>query len=377
MTWSFRITRIAGIDIKIHVTFFLILGLGAYQWGRTFGVTGAVFGAVLMATLFFCVVLHELGHSLVAKALSIPVREIILLPLGGLAIMSRNPDRPLHEVFIAVAGPLVNLVLAVGLFLLTGSALSQDGLSGRSLMDGSLPEPSLATLLLWLFQANVVLALFNMIPAFPMDGGRVLRGLLGLFLSGARATRIATAVGQVLAVGMGLLGVLTGHFILVLIAVFVFLAAGSESVMTQAKSVLNSLLVGDAYNKHALTLGPADRVSTVVDYLLTSSQPDFAVVHGGRLLGLVSRDDVLKALAHEPEDVYVSSVMQREVVKIDEATPLDQVLQVMNEAGARVVAVFRGENFLGLVSREDLSEAMTVVSFVRRQQKARLTASRS
>lgn len=377
MTWSFRITRIAGIDIKIHVTFFLILGLGAYQWGRPFGVTGAVFGAVLMAALFFCVVLHELGHSLVAKALSIPVREIILLPLGGLAIMSRNPDRPLHEVLIAVAGPLVNLVLAVGLFLLTGSALSQDGLSGRSLMDGSLPEPGLATLLLWLFQANVVLALFNMIPAFPMDGGRVLRGLLGLFLSGARATRIATAVGQVLAVGMGLLGVLTGHFILVLIAVFVFLAAGSESVMTQAKSVLNSLLVGDAYNKHALTLGPADRVSTVVDYLLTSYQPDFAVVHGGRLLGLVSRDDVLKALAHEPEDVYVSSVMQREVVKIDEATPLDQVLQVMNEAGARVVAVFRGESFLGLVSREDLSEAMTVVSFVRRQQKARLTASRT
>lgn len=343
MAWSFRIARIAGIDIKIHLTFFLILGLGAYQWGRPFGAPGAFFGALLMATLFACVVLHELGHSLVAKALSIPVREIVLLPLGGVAIMGRNPDRPVHEVLIAVAGPLVNVFLALGLFFLTGSSLEPNSLAGRAFTEGSLPEPGAATLLLWLFQANVVLALFNMIPAFPMDGGRILRGVLGMFIGRARATRIATSVGQMLAVAMGLLGVLTGHIILVLIAVFVFLAAGSESVMTQAKSVLNSLLVGDAYNKHALTLGPADRVSTVVDYLLTSYQPDFAVVHGGRLLGVVSRDDVLKALASEPEDVYVSSVMQREVVRVSDATPLDQVLQVMNEKGVRLVAVFRDE----------------------------------
>jgi Zn-dependent protease len=322
-------------------------------------------------------VLHELGHSLVAKALAIPVREIVLLPLGGLAIMSRNPDRPVHEVLIAVAGPLVNVALALGLFLLTGPALHRSALDGRGLMAGALPEPGLTTLLLWLFQANVVLALFNLIPAFPMDGGRILRGVLGLFLGVSRATRIATVVGQILAVAMGLLGVFTGHFILVLIAVFVFLAAGSESVMTQAKSVLNSLLVGDAYNKYALTLGPADRVSTVVDYLLTSYQPDFAVVHGGRMLGVVSRNDVLKALAGGPDDVYVSSVMQRDIVTVDAATPLDVVLQTMGERGVPLVAVYRGDTFLGLVSREDLSEAMTVVSFVRRQQAARSAAARS
>lgn len=377
MSWSFRIARIAGISIKVHVTFFLILALGAVQWGRPHGAPGAAFGVVLMTTLFLCVVLHELGHSLVAQALAIPVREIVLLPLGGLAIMSRNPDRPLHEVLVAVAGPLVNVALAVALFLLTGPALHRSALDGSALMTGTLPEPGLATLLLWLFQANVVLALFNLVPAFPMDGGRILRGVLGMVLGVSRATRIATAVGQVLAVGMGLLGVLTGHFILVLIAVFVFLAAGSESVMTQAKSVLNSLLVGDAYNKHALTLGPADRVSTVVDYLLTSYQPDFAVVHGGRMLGVVSRNDVLKALSSGPDDAYVSSVMQRDVVKVDAATPLDEVLQIMGERGSPLVAVFRGDAFLGLVNRDDLSEAMTVVSFLRRQQAARLAAARS
>jgi Zn-dependent protease len=310
MGWSFRIARVFSIDIKLHATFPLILVLGAVQWGSRYGAEGALFGAVLMALLFLCVTLHELGHSVVAQAFKIPVREIVLLPLGGVAMLGRNPDKPLHELLIAAAGPVVNVVLAAGLLLGTGFTAGLGGLDPQGLVAGREATPSLATAVVWLLEANVMLVLFNLIPAFPLDGGRMLRSVLAMVTTYPRATRIAAAIGQALAFVLGVLGVAGGNFLLVLVAVFIFLGAGYESVAAQAKAVLNTLRVGDAYNKHALTLVPGDRVSRVVDYLLTSYQPDFAVLHGGRLLGIVTRDDVLRALAASPEDAYVTGVAE-------------------------------------------------------------------
>ena len=374
MSWAARIARIAGIDIKVHVTFLIILVLGGLQWSADYGAVGFAFGAALMVALFTCVVLHELGHSLVAKAYGIGVREIVLLPIGGVALLGSLPDKPRQELAIAAAGPAVNVVIAAALWVVAGLGPELGVLDGHGLVEGVVPPPSVGTFLTWLLIANVTLVVFNLIPAFPLDGGRMLRAVLAMATDYAKATRIAAAIGQAAAIGLGILGVLTGNFILALIAVFIFFGAGMESFQAQARTVFHTLRVGDAYNKYALTLSPGDRVSTVVDYILTSYQPDFAVVLGDRLLGVVTRKDVMQTLATRPDDPYVAEIMNREVVRVDAADALDAVQQRMGSKGVRLVAVFSGDRYLGLVSREDLSEALQVLLFQRRQRAAGTTA---
>jgi len=368
MSWAFRIARVSDIDIKVHITFLLILALGGMQWGQTYGGAGFVFGVLLMLALFACVTLHELGHSLAAQRFDVPVREIVLLPIGGVAMLGKLPERPIQELIIAAAGPAVNVVIAALLALFVAPSFTT--LDGHGLVGGAMQQPSLTTFLLWLLVANITLVAFNLIPAFPLDGGRMLRAFLAMFTDYARATRIAATIGQGFAVLLGILGVLSGNFILALIAVFIFFGAGMESFQARAKTVLDTLRVGDAYNKHALELVPGDRISRVVDFILTSDQPDFAVVLGGNLHGVVTRDDVLKTLAKRTDDPYVAEVMQRTVVRVDAAESLEQVQEKMRQENARLVAVYSGERYLGLVSAEDLREALSVLFFLRRQQSA-------
>jgi Zn-dependent protease/CBS domain-containing protein len=372
MKSSFRVAQIAGIEIKVHVTFVLILILGAVQWGGPYGARGAVFGALLMAVLFMCVVLHELGHSLVAQRFGLPVKEIVLLPIGGVSRMEKNPEKPLHELLISAAGPLVNVAIAALLFA-TGAARPLLSLDGNALVKPPM-TPSFETAMLWLFSANLALAVFNLIPAFPMDGGRILRALLAVFLGFSRATQIASSVGQFIAMALGLFGVLSGNLLLAFVALFVFLGAGQERTEEQARTVLHTLKVGDAYNKNAITLAPGDTVRRVVDHLLTSHQPDFAVLQGTQLLGIVTRQDVLKSLATESDDVYVAGMMNREPLKVDAALPLDEVRTRMAGKGVRVAAVYRGETYLGLVSQEDIAEAFLIVTFAKAQEARRAAA---
>jgi Zn-dependent protease/predicted transcriptional regulator len=373
MNWSYRLLTVAGIPIRVHVTFLLILLLGAYQWYGMVGTLGAAaFGATLMALLFVCVILHELGHSLVARAFQVPVREIILLPLGGVALMSKNPQKPVHELLIAIAGPLVNVLLAAFLLALLGLRAGPMLLSQRGLLPGGLGDtPSVHTALMWLFAANVSLFVFNLIPAFPLDGGRALRAVLAMFLGYRQGTRVAASLGQILAALLGVVGVLTGNFVLTLVAVFIFFGAGQETAQAEAKTVLDTLRVGDAYNKHALTLAVGDRMSRVVDFLLTSYQPDFAVLQGRSPIGIVTRNDVLAALAADSEDAFVTEVMRREFPRVDAAQTLESVHRALREAGARVAAVYDGANYLGLVGVDDIAEALAVQTFVQRQKARR------
>jgi Zn-dependent protease len=373
MNWSFRVLDIAGIPIRIHVTFFLILFLGAYQWfGMTGTWNGALFGLALMVLLFVCVTLHELGHSLVARVFGIPVRQITLLPLGGIAQITKNPEKPLHELLIAVAGPLVNVGIALLLLVALGFSIAPTLLTGHGLLPAELGQaPSLNTALFWLLAANVSLVVFNLIPAFPLDGGRILRALIAMFTGFPKATRIAAAIGQLIAVMLGLYGVINGNFILALVAVFIFFGAGQETAEAEAKTVLDTLRVGDAYNKYALTLAIGDRVSRVVDYILTSYQPDFAVLQGRGLIGIVTRNDVLTALASTPGDTFVTEIMQREFLKVEASKSLDEVRQTMVEQDRRIAAVYDGANYLGLVSLEDIAEAFAVQTFVQRQKQTR------
>ena len=373
MNWSFRVLDVAGIPIRIHGTFFLILFLGAYQWGSMTGtLTGAVFGIALMVLLFVCVTLHELGHSLVAKVFGIPVRQIVLLPLGGIAQITKNPEKPLHELLIAIAGPLVNVVIAILLLAALGFSAAPQMLTGHGLLPDEMSNtPSLTTLLSWLLMANVSLAIFNLIPAFPLDGGRVFRALIAMFTGYPRATRLASATGQLIAIILGIYGVLNSQFLLTLVAVFIFFGAGQETAEAEAKTVLNTLRVGDAYNKHALALVVGDRVSRAVDYILTSYQPDFAVLQGSKLIGIVTRDDVLRALATHSDDTFVTEIMVREFLKIEASKSLDETRRTMAERGTRIAAVYDGANYLGLISNEDIVEAFTVQTFVERQKQVR------
>lgn len=360
---SFRLLRVAGIDIKVHFTFFLILILGAFQWSEH-GAAGAAFGVLLMMALFACVVLHELGHSLVAQRLGVEVREIVLLPIGGVAMLSRMPRRPLHELLIAVAGPLVNVAIAGALLAWLGSQSSVP-IDGSELVNLSKAAPSTDTLLRWLLAANISLVLFNLIPAFPMDGGRILRAILGMFLGFSRATRIAAGIGQMLALALGLFAIFNGQFLLAFVAAFVFLGAGQERAVEEARVLLSTLRLGDAYNKHALTLMPGDSVHRVIDYLLTSYQPDFAVVLGGRLLGVVTRDAVLQSLATGQDESYVTTIMNRDVMRLEAHLSLAQAREQMAEKGVPVAAAFDGERFLGLVNHDDINEAMRIAAFLR------------
>lgn len=375
MNWSFRIAHVAGINIRVHISFLLILVLGAVQWGALGGgLQGALFGVALMILLFGCVTLHELGHSIVANRLGVPVREIILLPLGGVAVMNKSPEKPLHEFLIAVAGPLVNVAIAALLAIPAGSQIRAALLDGTGRLADSANEPSLNNLVFWLFSANLSLVIFNLIPAFPLDGGRILRSLLALAIGMPRATQIAVVVGQAIAIGLGVFGVLSGNFLLALIAVFVFFGAGQETAamnFARSRSLLDTKKVGDAYNKHALSLAVGDKISTVVDFILTSYQPDFAVMQGARPIGIVTRNDVIRSLASLDYDAYVTEVMQREFERVDADRSLEEARVALTEKGARVAAVMRGQDYLGLVSLDDIQEAMMVLSFVQFNQQRR------
>ena len=226
--------------------------------------------------------------------------------------------------------------------------------------------PSLATALICLLNANIALVLFNLIPGFPMDGGRILRGLLGFMTDCGRATRIAAVTGQVMAVGMFLFAILGGQVRLGIIAAFIFLAAGSTYAEEQARSVLSTWRVGEAYNKHALTLTEHDRVSRVVDYLLTSYQRDFAVLRGRSLVSVVLRDKVLEALRTLPADVTVDRLMLRDVPRVPAEMPLHPVAELLRDVEYRVAAVYHGTHFAGLVSADDLAEAQLVLTFLLR-----------
>lgn len=364
MGWSFRLARVAGIDIKLHATFVLILAFGAFVWGTPFGLNGALFGVLLMALLFACVALHELGHALMARHLGIPVREILLLPIGGVAMLGRTPSKARDELLIAAAGPVVNVAI-VALLLPALAALWANGALPAGGLAPGVGEPGLATALLWLVQANIFLVLFNMIPAFPLDGGRILRAGLWMATDAQRATRIAAGIGQAFAVLMGLFALLSFNLLLLVVALFIFLGAGAERGQVQVQAALRGLRVGDAFNRHALALRPEDRVSTVADYILTSYQPDFAVLEHGQPVGIVTRAEVLQALARGEAGRTVTAVMKPVELRVDVALPLDEVRQLMGDRNLRVAAVFDGVEYCGLVSLEDLAEAYPLAALRR------------
>lgn len=361
MKWSYRLLRVAGIDIRVHATFVFVLILGGAEFGRHFGRAGVLFGVCLVLGMFACVTLHELGHSLVAQRFGVTVREIVLLPIGGMARLSSEPRRPSHELLVAIAGPLVNVVIAFILFFAIGlDAARFSDPAYRVAIERAFDPPRLGALLGWWFAGNVMLALFNMIPAFPMDGGRVLRALLTFPLGKSRATAVATRVGQVVAAGLLLLAIFVlENPMLALIAVFVFFAAGQERTLGRAGEVLEDLSAGDVCDPNATVLSPGDTVGDVVDHALRSSQALFPVVYGSDLIGIVVRDEAVEVATRRGLQASVREVLRRDLPVVDTKTPVLEVRAVLAGSGLPVV-VTEERRFVGVVGPEELARIVSV-----------------
>jgi Zn-dependent protease/CBS domain-containing protein len=359
MGWSFRLGRISGINIQVHFTFFLILIWGAFNFG---GSAGPLYGLLVTVTLFTLVLLHELGHSVAAMAYGIRVRDITLLPIGGVARLERMPEKPIQEFVVALAGPAVNVLLAVILapiiFGLAGG-LGPMVLSMRS-------EPGLTGLLTFLLAANVSLAIFNLLPAFPMDGGRIFRAVMGTFLNFERATAVAVTVGRVLAVGLGIFGIMTGQFFLALIALFIFTASGQEGAAVMAKSRLQGVNAGQALTPNTISLSPNATVAQAASMVMRGDRPNFAVVdpYSRQLLGVVSSSDVARAVERDRWARPLSDIMRPagEVPRVTRSTPLLEVQDKMESGASRVAAVYDGPFFQGLISADDVRRVLMFIS---------------
>lgn len=363
MAWSFKLFRVKGIDIKIHLTFVLILVWAAYRWGFDSGqgVEGALFGVAVTSLLFLSVILHELGHSFQALRVGIPVKDIILWPFGGVAQIERVPEEPRQELQIAIAGPLVNVAIGLGLVLLSQFLQAQGWLAPGPLYH-ALGEVSGQGMLAYLIAANFGLALFNLLPAFPLDGGRVLRALLAMRMEYAKATRWAVSIGQSLAWGLGLWGFMSGSWTLVLIAIFVYMAGGQEGRSTEIKHVLGEFQVGQAMSRQVETLSPGDPLSRAVELTLQSTQSDFPVVEGDRVVGFLTERELLAGLQRFGLDQKVGTIMRTEFPETSTGTRLFDAQQQMATAQVHAIPVTKDGRIAGMLTADDINEAFRLLS---------------
>ena len=365
MNWSWQLCSVRGIKIKIHVTFLLIIPWAAYNWGSVsgYGLSGALFGIAITGIIFFCVVLHELAHSLVATHYGVRVREIELSPIGGLAKMESMPKKPYQEFVMALIGPLVNLVIAVPLGWIVLVLVASRSIMSFGHLLYLMNRPSWQGLVLNLFASNVVLGLFNLLPAFPMDGGRVLRSALAWRLGQRQATRVAARVGQGVAMVMGLTGLLTANLMLVLIAVFVFAGAQQEERLTELQAVLGGHQVEQAVIAACEPLSPDDPLATVVELTMHGHPACFAVIDDKRLVGVLTSADIRAALEAYGRQVRVGDIMRKEFPTVSPTDTLAQAHQLMATSGLRALPVVAEEGgFVGVVTAQQIGDVYRLLS---------------
>jgi Zn-dependent protease/CBS domain-containing protein len=355
MGWSIRLFDVAGTAVRIHLTFFLLLAwVAAIHWTRG-GAPGAIDGVLFIIALFVCVVLHEFGHVFAARRYGIRTSDVTLLPIGGVASLERMPEKPGQEIVVALAGPAVNLVIALVLVALLGARFD--------LLQMAQLEQAQSTMLGRIAAANVMLFVFNLIPAFPMDGGRVLRALLAIGLGYTRATRVAASIGQGLAVIFAFIG-LMGNPLLVLIAVFIFLAASGEAGYVQARDYTRGYLASHAMITAYQTLNPTSTADDAAALLLRTTQQEFPVVDGaGGLRGMVLRQDLIRTLQETGGSTPVLEFMTRDVPTVPENACLDNVYQQLQRQGQRTVGVVDSQaRLLGYITAENLAELVMIQS---------------
>ncbi len=371
MRWAIRLGRIAGTDVRIHLTFFLLLAWLAAEGYEAGGPREALSVVLLVCLIFLCVLLHEFGHALAARRYGIRTPDITLLPIGGVARVERMPENPRQEIVIALAGPAVNVVIAGVLWI--GMALT-----GHVIRPGSPAlEDSFADTVL---RVNVMLLLFNLIPAFPMDGGRVLRAVMTMKLGHAKATRIAAQIGQAIAVMLGFVGALgfaplgiPPSPMLILVAVFVFMAAANEAGTAQLQSFTRGLSVSEAMVTEFKSLPRNASLGEAADVLLHTSQHEFPVVDpDGTLRGIFTRSELVAALRESGPETSVLGVMREDFPIVHPRTPFQDAFQKMQQSSTPVLPVTDEDGKLvGLFTMENIGELLMVRSAIAQSRRAR------
>jgi Zn-dependent protease/CBS domain-containing protein len=338
--------RLLGVPVRLHFTFvLLIIFLVVTDLGHQSSWTFALF----IGGLFSSVLLHETAHAMVASGFGVRMTEIVMFPIGGVSRMARLLS-PSEELWISLVGPAMNLLLAAGLF---GYMVATHRWISFQLND--LIELHDSNVLPRLAFANILLAGFNLLPAFPMDGGRILRALLSYIRPEEEATRLAAWMGRALAISMGLYGLLGSHFMLVFVAFFVYLGAAQEGVAALGRSLTHGIPVRAAMITRFERLGHGDTVRHAANLLLATAQQDFPIMHGEQVIGLLGRTQLLRALAQEGPDAYVAGVMDRDYLSLEPDMDLSEILSLMAQAG-RCALVMEGPDLQGLLTTDNLSE---------------------
>ena len=354
MKWSLKLGRYAGIDVFMHFTFFLLLAwVALIHWQQGQSLIAAIAGVGFILAIFLCVVLHEYGHALMARRYGIKTRDIILLPIGGVARLEKMPANPIQELWVALAGPAVNVVIAIGLFLWLRFTASLEPLQSLTVTAG----PFLERLLV----VNIFMIVFNMIPAFPMDGGRVLRAILATRQEYGKATQTAATIGQGIAVLFGFLGLLYNPFLL-FIALFVWIGAAQEARMTQLKSVIGGIPVQNAMVRDFKALDVNDSLGRAIEFTLTGSQKDFPVTSNGSLEGVLTQTDLLKALSRGSADSSIASVVRNDYVTVDYFDMLETAFEKLQDCECHTLPVTLDGKVVGLVTMDNLGEYMRIHS---------------
>lgn len=352
MKWSWKIGRISGIGVYMHVTFLILLAwVGASHYFVRNRWEDALYGLAFILLLFGIVVLHELGHALAARRFGIRTRDITLLPIGGVARLERMPEDPKQELVVALAGPAVNVALAAVLFVVL---LASGGVQSPGAMQ--FVGGDLLSKLLWV---NVALAVFNMLPAFPMDGGRVLRALLAIRLDYVRATHIAANIGQGMAFLFGFLGLFSNPF-LVFIALFVWMGASQEAGMVEMKSALSGVPVERVMITKFRTLHPGDALATAVEQILAGAQQDFPVLENAEVVGILTRKDLLTGLAKGGQTAEVRDYMERDIQVASPFELAERVLARVQECKCHTLPVVNNGELVGIFTMENLGEFMMI-----------------
>jgi Zn-dependent protease len=353
MKGAFQIASVKGIRIFIHWTFFILFIWIAYSRISANGtVTDVLHEIVFMLSLFFCVLLHELGHALAAAKYNIKTRDITLLPIGGVARLEKMPEDPKQELVVAIAGPLVNVaivgVLLIVIYMGKGMPIAFD-----------MEDYSANGFAVNMMLVNISLIVFNLIPAFPMDGGRVFRALLAMKWSRVRATQIAAAVGQSIAVLFIAAGLFFNPF-LILIGVFVFFGAQTENKMIQQQSVFKNVTVKQAMISTYTALSDSSTYQEGVNALLSGYVTDFLVLSGAEVIGYVTRDELLKGYAEYGPDTLISHSTRKVAYAVTENDALDKVWMKMMESDLPLVPVYSDGVVTGILSKENVSELMAL-----------------
>jgi Zn-dependent protease len=357
MRWSFTIAKIAGTEVKVHLTFLLLVGYIAYEGWATAGSAAAIAYTLFFLAFFLCIVLHEFGHIAMARRFGVRTPDVILLPIGGVARLERIPEVPRQELLIALAGPAVTVAIII---VLAVFALA----SGQRLDYASDLVAQEVPFIVRLLSANVVVLLFNLIPAFPLDGGRVLRALLARKMGLARGTRIAGGVGQLFAVALGIVGFLLPEPLILLVAFFIFLGAGSEASAVATRLAGQGLQVSHMMVKEFHTIPIHASLQQAVDLLLAGEQREFPVVDNlGRAEGMLTRDNLIRGLSRLGPQAIVAEAMTAAAPTVPPTLGFQDALERLRASGLPALAVVDGGGALvGLLTRDNITDLLLVRS---------------